>query len=77
MAEIVIKKYVCDVCKAEFDNKDMVEKTTVPCRGTGFVCTNTKIDLCRDCREKLVEAVWNNFAEIMDDYGVVVKAKKF
>lgn len=48
MAEIVIKKYVCDVCKAEFDNKDMVEKTTVPCRGTGFVCTNTKIDLCRD-----------------------------
>lgn len=41
------------------------------------MCTNTKIDLCRDCQEKLVEAVWNNFAEIMDDYGVAVKAKKF
>lgn len=65
------------MCKAEFDDKSMVEKTTVPCKGTDFMCTDTKIDLCRDCRKKLVQAVWDNFAEIVDDYGVVVRAKKF
>ena len=77
MAEIVIKKYVCDVCKKEFDKSDSIEKTIVPCRGTGNMCTNTKIDLHSDCREKLVDTVWNGFAEIIDDYGVIVQKKKF
>lgn len=69
MAEIVIRKYTCDVCKKEFDNSDGIQKVFVPCRGYGNMCTTTKIDLCSDCRKKL--------AEIVDDYGVIVQKKKF
>lgn len=77
MAEIVIRKYKCDVCKKKFDNSDGIQKVFVPCRGYGNMCTTTKIDLCSDCRKKLVEVVWDGFAEIVDDYGVIVQKKKF
>lgn len=77
MAEIIIKKYVCDVCKKEFNKSDSIQQTVVPCKGAVSMCTSTKIDLCSDCRKKLVEVVWDGFAEIVDDYGVIVQKKKF
>lgn len=77
MAEIVIRKYTCDVCKKEFDKSDDIQKVFVPCRGQGNMCTTTKIDLCSDCRVQLVKVVWDGFAEIVDDYGVIVQKKKF
>lgn len=77
MAEVVIRKYICDVCKKEFDKSGGIQKVFVPCRGQGNMCTTTKIDLCSDCRVKLVNVVWDGFAEIVDDCGVMVQKKKF
>lgn len=73
--KIEIVKYKCDVCGRTFDAEKDIRKESVPCYGEGTYPTSTKIDMCNKCSQKLREIIYDNFAEIRDDYGVSIKKK--
>ena len=72
--------YQCDVCGAEFSEKEKLKVAHVPGRGCdseGYPLgyEDFKMDLCEECRKKLLEAVENNFAKILDQPGVTISVQ--
>ena len=76
MAKILITKYKCDICGKEFDDPKEISATSIPCYGVGMTPNDaTQVDLCEKCGRILREIIWDNFAEISDDYGLSIKKK--
>lgn len=75
MATIQTVIYKCDICGAEFKEESALRKESVPCYGEGSYMTSTKLDMCEECSKKLRAVIHDNFAEIIDCYGVTVKKK--
>lgn len=69
-----VTTYQCDICGAEFTEKEKLKVAHVPGRGCdseGYPMgyEDFKLDLCDECRKKLLEAVENNFAKVLDQPG--------
>lgn len=76
MAKIVTTLYQCDVCRKAFDKETDVSKHSVPCYGgNDNFQTTTSVDLCYDCASKLRQVIFDQFAEIHDDFGLQIKKK--
>lgn len=66
--------YQCDICGAEFTEKEKLKVAHVPGRGCdseGYPMgyEDFKMDLCEECRNRLLSAVENNFAKVIDQLG--------
>lgn len=77
MSKIEIIKYKCDICNKEFENEKSIKSESVPCYGgeEGAYRTNACMDLCEECSTKIRRVIFDNFAEIIDYYGLSVKKK--
>ena len=75
MSKIEIIRYKCDICKKEFESEKQIKAESVPCYGDGAYHTNAKVDMCEECSAKIRKVIYDNFAEIRDDYGLSVKKK--
>lgn len=69
-----VTTYQCDICGTEFAEKEKLKVAHVPGRGCdseGYPMgyEDFKLDLCEECRKKLLEAVENNFAKVLDQPG--------
>lgn len=69
-----VTTYQCDICGAEFAEKEKLKVAHVPGRGCdseGYPMgyEDFKLDLCEECRKKLLEAVENNFTKVLDQPG--------
>lgn len=73
MSKIIIEKYKCDICGKEVEKETDLRKETVPCYGEGSFFTQTSVDMCDDCASRLRKIIYQNFAEIRDNYGLTVK----
>ena len=69
MSKIIIEKYKCDICGKEVEKETDLRKETVPCYGEGSFFTQTSVDMCDDCASRLRKIIYQNFAEIRDNYG--------
>ena len=78
MAKIETIRYQCDVCKAEFENKKNVTSESIPCYGgeRNEYHSSCKLDLCKECSEKIRKVIYDNFAQINDWYGLHVTKKQ-
>lgn len=62
--------YQCDVCGAEFAEKEKLKVAHVPGRGCdseGYPMgyADFKMELCEECLNRLLSAVENNFANVI------------
>lgn len=75
MSKIVITKYKCDVCGEEFSDEKKIQTIKVPCCGETIEIVFTNIDVCKDCLLKMRNVIYDDFAEIVDSYGLHIKKK--
>lgn len=73
MSKIIIEKYKCDICGKEVEKEADLRKETVPCYGEGSFFTQISVDMCDNCASRLRKIIYQNFAEIRDNYGLTVK----
>ncbi len=60
--------YLCDACEKEVSH-DQLEKMRLPCmeldsEGREYFRTFHNLDICEDCKERYVNAVFEHFAKI-------------
>ena len=75
MSMIKLTIYKCDICGMETDDETEVLGENVPCYGEGASHTTARVDMCHNCRCRLMTTIWDNFAEICDWYGLSINKK--
>lgn len=75
MAKIEIIRYKCDICEKEFENEKSIKSELVPCYGENSCHTNARVDMCEECSAKIRKVIHDNFAEIINCYGLSIEKK--
>lgn len=69
MSKKIITKYICDVCRNEYDSDAELRTVELPYKqldseGRAYTSDYGKFDLCKDCLLRYENAVFEHFATI-------------
>lgn len=79
MATIVKTTYRCDICGKETYVKGVMKDVSIPCRTYNYIGDEmdgfAKVDMCKECLDRYIKSVRENFADIQEMKGSVIEIR--